>query len=88
MTSDHPTLFLSNLAMEYSTTGKGDYRESSIDIEYQKGLRTLDFTLQSFRILKGKPRLFGGLVESYGDHEQCTTLEITLRRSCFRFESC
>ena len=44
-----------------------------------KGLRTLDFTLQSFRILKGKPRLFGGLVESYGDHEQCTTLEITLR---------
>jgi alpha-galactosidase len=77
--SDHPTLFLSNLAMEYSTTGKGDYRESSIDIEYQKGLRTLDFTLQSFRILKGKPRLFGGLVESYGDHEQCTTLEIALR---------
>ncbi len=77
--SDHPTLFLSNLAMEYSTTGKGDYRESSIDVEYQKGLRTLDFTLQSFRILKGKPRLFGGLVESYGEQDQCTTLELTLK---------
>ncbi|MGH0052497.1 MAG: glycoside hydrolase family 36 N-terminal domain-containing protein, partial [Sphaerochaetaceae bacterium] len=32
--SDHPTLFLTNLCMEYSTMGKGDYRESSIDVAY------------------------------------------------------
>ena len=32
--SDNPTLFLGNLRMEYSTMGKGDCRESFIDIEY------------------------------------------------------
>ena len=77
--SDHPTLYLGNLCMEYSTTGKGDCRESSIDIEYGRGMHTLDFIVKSHRIIPGKPRVFGGLPESYGDKNTCTTLEVTLK---------
>jgi alpha-galactosidase len=80
--SDHPTLFLSNLCLEYSTMGKGDYRESSLDIEYSRGMQTLDFIVKSFRVLPGKPRTFSGLPESYGDKENCSTLEITLKEAC------
>ena len=79
--SDHPTLFMTNLCMEYSTMGKGDYRESSVDIEYQRGMHTLDFLVKSYRILPGKPRTFSGLPESYGTKETCTTLEITLKEA-------
>ena len=78
----HKTLFLGNLCLEYSTMGKGDCRESSVDIEYGRGMHTLDFTVKDFRILQGKPRTFGGLAESYGDKETCTTLEITLKDTC------
>jgi alpha-galactosidase len=38
--SDHPTLYLTNLCMEYSTMGKGDYRECSVNIEYSRGMQT------------------------------------------------
>lgn len=80
--NDHPTLFLTNLCLEYSTMGKGDYRESMVDVEYAKGMQTLDYIVKSFRILPGKPRTFSGLPESYGDKETCTTLEITLKEAC------
>ncbi|WP_319520856.1 alpha-galactosidase [uncultured Sphaerochaeta sp.] len=80
--SDHPTLFFTNLCMEYSTMGKGDYRESSIDISYSRGMHTLDFIVKSYRILPGKPRTFSGLPESYGDKATCTTLEVMLKEAC------
>ncbi|NLE14568.1 MAG: alpha-galactosidase, partial [Spirochaetales bacterium] len=79
--SDNPTLYLTNLCMEYSTMGKGDYRECSVNIEYSRGMQTLDFIVKSFRILPGKPRTFSGLPESYGDKSTCTTLEITLKET-------
>ncbi len=79
--SDHPTLFFTNLCLEYSTMGKGDYRESFIDLEYGRGMHTLDFIVKSYRILPGKPRTFSGLPESYGDKETCTTLEIILKET-------
>ena len=80
--SDHPTLFFNNLCMEYSTMGKGDYRESSVDISYSRGMHTLDFIVKSYRILPGKPRTFSGLPESYGDKTTCTTLEVMLKEAC------
>ncbi|WP_321300880.1 alpha-galactosidase [uncultured Sphaerochaeta sp.] len=80
--SDHPTLFFNNLCMEYSTMGKGDYRESSVDISYSRGMQTLDFIVKSYRILPGKPRTFSGLPESYGDKTTCTTLEVMLKEAC------
>ncbi|MDT4763086.1 alpha-galactosidase [Sphaerochaeta sp. PS] len=79
--SDNPTLFLGNLCLEYSSMGKGDCRESFVDIEYGRGMQTLDFVVKSFRIIPGKPRTFSGLPESYGDKSTCTTLEITLKES-------
>lgn len=80
--SDHPTLFFNNLCMEYSTMGKGDYRESLVDISYSRGMQTLDFIVKSYRILPGKPRTFSGLPESYGDKTTCTTLEVMLKEAC------
>jgi len=77
--SDHPTLFLTNLCTEYSTQGKGEMRETSLDVEYGPGMQTLDFVYQGARILAGKPRMFGGLPQAYGDKEQCTTVEVMLR---------
>ncbi|WP_320128314.1 alpha-galactosidase [uncultured Sphaerochaeta sp.] len=80
--TEHPNLFMGNICLEYSTMGKGDYRESSVDIEYGRGMHTLDFVVKNFRILQGKPRTFGGLPESYGDKNLCSTLEITLKDTC------
>jgi alpha-galactosidase len=77
--SDHPTLFLTNLCAEYSTAGKGEMRECSLEVEYGRGMQTLDFIYQSARILAGKPRMFGGLPQAYGDKGQCTTVEVMLR---------
>jgi alpha-galactosidase len=82
---DHQTLFLENLCLEYSGRGKGDYRESPVDIEYGRGMHTLDFVFKDFRIIQGKPRTFEGLPESYGTKEQCTTLEISLKDRCLPF---
>jgi len=79
--SGNPTLFLGNLRMEYSTMGKGDCRESFINVEYGRGMQTLDFVVKSFRIIPGKPRTFSGLPESYGDRSTCSTLELTLKET-------
>ena len=77
--SDHPTLFLTNLCTEYSSAGKGEMRECSLDVEYGRGMQTLDFVYQSARVLAGKPRMFGGLPQAYGEKSQCTTVEVMLR---------
>lgn len=75
----HPTLFLDNLCLECSSPGKGDYRESSIVIEYGPGLQTCDFIYKEYRIIPGKPRTFSGIPASYGTKDTCTTLEIVLK---------
>jgi alpha-galactosidase len=77
--SDHPTLFLTNLSTEYSSGGKGEMRECPLDIEYGRGMQTLDFVYQSARVVAGKPRMFGGLPQAYGEKSQCTTVEVMLR---------
>jgi len=75
---EHPALFLENLCMEYSSFGKGDFRESAVIFSRSNGDRIADFIYTGHRILKGKPRSFSGLAESYGDHSQCSTLVIVL----------
>ncbi len=75
----HPTLNMENLCLEVSTPGKGDYRESSVVIEYGAGLRTLDFIYKEHRIIPGKPRSFSGLPSCYGDKDVCDTLEVVLK---------
>ena len=75
---EHPTLSLDNLCLEYSTYGKGDFRESQIVFSRKNGDRVADFLYREHRIIKGKPRTFSGLPESYGDNTECTTLIIVL----------
>ncbi len=73
-----PTLFLENLCLEYSTYGKGDFRESQILFSKQNGDRVSDFQYKEHRIIKGKPRTFSGLPESIGESNECATLVIVL----------
>ncbi|MCK9286851.1 MAG: alpha-galactosidase [Sphaerochaetaceae bacterium] len=75
---EHPTLFLENLCLEFSSYGKGDYREPAVVIQRNNGDRVADFVYKGHRILKGKPRSFAGLAESYGDNKQCSTLVVAL----------
>ncbi|MGI6432376.1 MAG: alpha-galactosidase [Sphaerochaetaceae bacterium] len=76
---EYPALSLDALSLEYSTYGKGDYREPSILFSYNQGDRISDFTFKEYRLLKGKPRSFSGLPESYGDKEECSTLIVVLQ---------
>jgi len=85
---EHPTVNLDNLCLEFSTFGKGDFREPAIVFSRLDGSRVSDFIFKEHRIIKGKPRSFSGLPESYGDKNQCTTLIIVLleRSSSLRLE--
>ena len=37
-----------------------------------------DFVYREHRIIKGKPRSFANLPDSYGDNQECTTLVVVL----------
>ena len=78
---EHPTLTLDDIRLEYSIYGKGDFREPAILFTRQNGDRIADFHYKEHRIIKGKPRSFSGLPESYGDKNQCTTLIIVLKET-------
>ena len=54
---DFPYLTLNNLCMEFSTEGKGDYREPMLVAVTEKGIRTSDFIFDSYEITKGKEPL-------------------------------
>lgn len=64
---EHPSYSLDNICLETSTLGKGDYREPSVIIRLESGEIISDFTYREHRIIKGKPRSFSGLPESYTD---------------------
>ncbi len=64
---EHPTYTLDNICLETSALGKGDYREPSVVIRMKDGQLSSDFTYVDHRIIKGKPRSFSGLPESYTD---------------------
>jgi len=84
---NHRSLNMDNLCLETSSPDKGDNRESAIIVEYgQRGTRSLDFLYKTHRIFPGKPRTFSGLPESYGQKENCSTLEITLIDRVFPFQ--
>jgi alpha-galactosidase len=85
---EHPSLTLDNICLEYSSYGKGDFREPPILFSRQNGDRIADFHYKEHRIIKGKPRSFSGLPESYGDKNQCMTLIVVLKErvSALRLE--
>ena len=68
--------FLDSFPMEYSTSGLGDYREPSLQVETKSGMTACGISYVSHKIYSGKPKL-EGLPATFGQEKDCTTLEIT-----------
>jgi len=68
---------LDTTRLEIATSGKGDYREPSLHIEYEDYTTVSDFTYHNHRVVKGKPGL-ESLPHSHGT-DAVETLIITLK---------
>ena len=62
------------LALEWSGSGRGDYRESPLELQG----RSVDFRYAGFRILEGSVPMTCGLPQAHGAPE---TLEVTLKQA-------
>ena len=67
--------FYDALPTEYPGHGIGDMRESCLRVETPEGYRACGLTYREHRIYGGKPAL-PGLPATYGDPEDCATLEL------------
>lgn len=67
---------LSVVPLEWSGTGRGDYRESPLIVRYGEARSTTDFRYVSHQIAEGDLPMRAGLPQSYGAEE---TLAITLQ---------
>ena len=67
------SLSLDHIALEYSSYGKGDYRQSSMRLLSADDNFTTDFLYKSHNVSKVKPVLHG-LPSSYGDSETLTVV--------------
>lgn len=69
---------LHHIPLEFSMSGKGDYRNPTMILENEKGNRTFDFIYKGYKVTDEKEKLTG-LPSSYTDEgESCQTLEIEL----------
>ena len=68
-----PTTCQDVLALEWSGSGRGDYRESPLELQG----RSCDFRFDGFRILEGSIPMVSGLPQAHGAEG---TLEITLKQ--------
>lgn len=67
--------FLDSFPMEYPTHGLGDYRETCLKVMTNSGMTACGISYVSHVIYEGKPGLTG-LPATFGEKEDCTTLEI------------
>ncbi len=74
---EFPSLALENRNLEFSTRGKGDIREPMLDLTFENGVSTCDFTFESFKIEK-KARL-ENLPSAYDEKGETETLTISLK---------
>lgn len=70
--------FFNALPTEYPGHGLGDFRESCLRVETPDGACACGLTYYDHRIYGGKPKL-EGLPATYGEKEDCTTLELIAR---------
>ncbi|MDP4146714.1 MAG: glycoside hydrolase family 36 N-terminal domain-containing protein, partial [Bacillota bacterium] len=68
--------FLDSFPTEYSTSGLGDFREPCLKVMTNSGISACGISYASHLIYQGKPKL-KGLPATFGDKEDCTTIEIT-----------
>jgi len=71
------TYGLDTLCLEWSGIGKGDYRNAPAEIKMPDGTYTTDFIYHSHNIIDGNIPI-KTLPSSYGNEEDCKTLEITM----------
>ncbi|MBE6055263.1 MAG: alpha-galactosidase [Clostridium sartagoforme] len=74
---EFPNINLDNICLEYSGIGKGDLRESPIEIVFEDGTFVTDFRFLESRSYTGKKKI-PGLPSSYSIDDKCDTLEIDL----------
>ena len=75
--SEFPNINLDNICLEYSGVGKGDLRESPIELILEDGTFTTDFVFLESRSSNGKVKI-PGLPSSHSIDHECETLEIDL----------
>ena len=64
------------MPFEYPTHGLGDFRDDAFKVLNPDGHTATTLEYRSYRIFKGKPAL-KGLPATFGNEDECTTLEIT-----------
>ena len=69
--------FLDTFPMEYTGNDLGDYRESTLAVRTVSGHTGVSLSYISHRIYDGKEKL-GGLPATFGQDEECKTLELIL----------
>ncbi len=68
--------FLDSFPTEYSTSGLGDFREPCLKVTTLSGAAVSGISYLSHKIYSGKPKL-KGMPATFGEEDECTTLEIT-----------
>lgn len=78
--SEYPQLGLEDMCLEMSSQGKGDIRESFIEIIHCDGSSTSDFLYEESEIIQGKVPL-KSLPSSYDEEDKVQQLRVILRDS-------
>ncbi|HPE88044.1 MAG TPA: alpha-galactosidase [Spirochaetales bacterium] len=78
VSQEHKNLGLDDQCLEYSSLGKGDYREPAIELVFADGSRTTDFRVASTRSYRGRPAI-DGLPSATGGEDDVETTEVELR---------
>ena len=68
--------FMDCAPFEYPTHGLGDYRDDAFSVLNENGHTATSFSYKSHKVYKGKPGI-KGLPATFGNEEECETLEIT-----------
>ncbi|MBR4726029.1 MAG: alpha-galactosidase [Lachnospiraceae bacterium] len=68
--------FMDCAPFEYPGHGLGDYRDDAFSVISNDGYFATSVSYSDHRIIQGKPRL-EGLPATFGNEDECTTLEIT-----------
>ncbi|UQS83091.1 alpha-galactosidase [Bombilactobacillus thymidiniphilus] len=75
---EYPKLQLDNLKQEYSSLGRGDFRDFAFQVEYPDGNRISDFRYDHYKIMHGKQAL-PDLPATFGEKTTVDTLIIYLK---------
>lgn len=70
------------MCLEWSGIGRGDYRQTPIEVKMPDGSFVTDFIYQSFEIINGNVGM-ETLPGSYGEETDCETLKIILKDTTF-----